>query len=276
MAIQNVLVAYNGGDASEAALRAAINMAKKYDAHLTGLLAYSRQSIARGLPGWLSDSMTKSIVELTDTRAQEVQDSFREAVDSSLGSDKLHWIDTQGDPDQMVIRHSRLFDILVIGQYETLPEINEFRFHPDKIAELSGRPLLLAPSGYRKKSINDCAVVAWDGGAPASKAIMGALEILRTKSKVHVVNVLDGRRVGRAEQEALSHQLERHGIQFDFEEVEIKDKSVSGTILDVCRRVDAGVLVSGAYGHSRVSENFVGGVTRDLIGRADIPVLMAH
>lgn len=274
--IRNVLVAYNGGRASEAAARAGANMARKYDAHLTGLLAYSRSSIAKGLPGWLSDAMTQSILELTDGRADAVKQGFLEAVGSSVEASRLHWIGTQGDPDQLVIRYSRLFDVLVLGQYETLPEVNEFRLHPDKIAELSGRPLLLTPNGYSKDTINGCAVAAWDGGQAASKAIMSALEILRTKTEVYVVNVRDGRPVRDADNAALHNQLQRHGIRFRFVETGMAERSVSRTILNFCQTVDAGLLVSGAYGHWRVTENFVGGVTRDLISHADVPVLMAH
>lgn len=274
--IRNLLVAYNGGRASEAAARAGTNIARKYDAHLKGLHAYTQSSIAKGLPGWLSVAMTQSVLELTGERAAAVRQSLLDAVGFSVEASRLHWIDTLGGPDQQVIRHSCLFDVLVIGQHEIMPEVNELRLRTGKIAELSGRPLLLAPNGNSKDTINDCAVIAWGGGQSASMAIMSTMEILRTKTEVFVVNIRDGHPVRDADSTSLRNQLQRHGICVQFEEVSVEEGSVSRTILNFCQKVGAGLLINGAYGHWRITKNFVGGVTRDLFRQVDVPVLVAQ
>ncbi|WP_145991935.1 universal stress protein [Neptunicoccus cionae] len=274
--INNVLVAFNGGRASRAAVRAAVNMSKKYDAHLTGLLAYSRAEIERNLPGWFPDTMRASIAEITEAKTLEIHESFMSLATQSLPQAKVHWIDDQGDADRLVIQHSRLFDVLVLGQYEQLPQASEFMLHPDKIAERSGRPLLLTPTHYAQDYINDCAVLAWDGGDSAAKAAMSSIPYLKTKKSVHVVTVRASKPQKTQADEALRNQLLRHGIDASFVTLDPVRHSISKAIVQFCQEVDAGLLVSGAYGHKRVAEDLFGGVTKDLMTHTNIPVLMAH
>lgn len=274
--IKNVLVAYNGGPASHAAVRAAVNMVKKYDAHLTGLLTYSRASIDRNLPSWFPDTMRAAIAELTDAKALEIRESFMSLVEQSLPADRVHWIDDEGDADNLVIQRSRLFDVLVLGQYERRPEASEFMLHPDAIAERSERPLLLTPTHYAEDHINDCAVLAWDHGNASAKAAMASIPYLKTKQSVHVVTVRDGRPEKPQTSEALRNQLARHGIEARFATLDLLENSISRAIVGFCQEVDAGLLISGAYGHKRVAENLFGGVTKDLMTHTKIPVLMAH
>jgi len=251
-------------------------MARLHDAHLTGMLAYSQASVERNLPHWLPMSMKATITELTDAKTSEVKGSFHELAASWMPSDKVHWVDVEGDVDQLVIKHACLFDVLVIGQFKQQPETSAFTLHTDRIAEWSGRPILLTPPSYEKTSINPCATIAWDGSNSASRAVMSALQLLKSKEQVHVISVDNGKIPTDIEREMLKNQLTRHDISAQFGVLAPKGKSVSNAILDFCRDVDAGLLISGAFGHRRIAENLFGGVTRSLMDNADIPVLMTH
>ena len=73
----------------------------------------------------------------------------------------------------------------------------------------------------------------------------------------------------------IARHLDRHGIKVDLNPV-AHGPGVTDTLLEEARLAGAGMLVMGAYGHSRLREWILGGVTREILGRATIPVLVAH
>ena len=133
MSIKNLLVAYNGGEASDAALRVAIGMAQKYDAHLTGVLAHGVSRVSRNIPAWFSKEMTESIQGAISHKAEIVADKFHDLALATRPANKVHWIEVGGDPDQTIADYAMLYDITVVGQYETLAEADELELHPENV-----------------------------------------------------------------------------------------------------------------------------------------------
>jgi nucleotide-binding universal stress UspA family protein len=117
-------------------------------------------------------------------------------------------------------------------------------------------------------------VVAWNGSIEAAQALRLALPLLRRAREVHLVEVTDelhGHEAAEARQ-----WLGRHGIRADIHEWPAKGRRTSVALLHAAVELAAGCLVMGAYGHSRLRETVLGGVTRELIAGADMPLLMAH
>ncbi len=275
MAIKNILIAYNGGEASDAALHLALQMARKYDAHLTGIVAHGASNVTRNIPKWLSESMRSSITEITARRTDELAVKFGDRTQGHIAEDRLHWIDVREDPDRAVSDYSRLFDITVLGQYENLIAADELVLHPDRIAYECGRPILVAPKGFRPTEINEKAVVAWDGRRTAARAFFDAMQILETKQEVEVVTV------GRAERSPVPKPVDlvtilaRHNVKARHHFIPLSG-SVADSILGFCDEVKAGLLVMGAYQHSKLSEDLLGGVTASVLRKTALPLFLSH
>ena len=275
MAIKNILIAYNGGDASDSALHLALQMAAKYDAHLTGIVAHGASNVTRNIPRWLSDSMRASIEELTVRRTDELAGKFAEKARGKISDDRLHWIDVREDPDRGVADYSRFFDITVLGQYENLIAADELVLHPDRIAYESGRPIMVAPKGFAAPQIIEKAVFAWDGKRTAARAFFDAMQILETKEQVEIVII------GKPDHEAVPKALDlvtilaRHDVKAHHHHIP-QSGSVADTLLGFCREVDAGLLVMGAYEHSKLSEDLFGGVTTSVLKETDLPLFLSH
>lgn len=165
MAIKNLLVAYNGGTAFASALHLALQMANKFDAHLTRIVAHGASSVAKNIPNWLSASMRSSIGEITARQIAELAEKFNAFSDGKIDEGWLHWIDVKADLDKVVAYYSRFFDLTIFGQYENLVAADELMLHPDRIAYERGRSILVAPKTHNATEINEHAVAAWDGGA---------------------------------------------------------------------------------------------------------------
>lgn len=275
MAIKNILIAYNGGEASDSALHVALQMADKYDAHLTGIVAHSASSVTRNIPNWLSHAMRESITEIIAQRMEELAEKFKAGCSGKIRRDRLHWLDVKQDPDRAVSDYSRMYDITVLGKYENLVAADELVLHPDRIAYDCGRPILVVPKAFRPSSINEKAVVAWDGRRTAARAFFDAMQVLETKSAVEIITVGKPGDSLQPRSIRLETILERHGVEATHRFIPARG-SVSETILSFCDEADAGLLVMGAYQHSKLSEDLFGGVTASALTHARIPLFLSH
>ena len=171
-------------------------------------------------------------------------------------------------------RFARCFDLVVVEQ----PEPGR-RARGAPIAALlaeSGRPLLATPYIQKAPAAFDRILVAWDASASAARALAGALPILRRARSVEVATVTDARSGEEPPRGAsVLRHLARHGIAASFRT--IPSEIDPGNML-LSHVADSGVelLVAGGYGHSRLGEALLGGVTRTLLESMTIPVFLAH
>jgi nucleotide-binding universal stress UspA family protein len=279
MAIKNILVAYNGTDSSNGAVRLALLMAKKYDAHLTGVLVHGVPQLLASATPWLTESLSAEFASIANRMKAEVYQGitkrFEElTADAGLG-DRLHWLDIEGSADATIMELARCFDITLMGEYQPVTGEEQIALHPDLVALQSGRPVLIVPKDYQTAELNEHAVLAWDGTRAASRALSDAMLILETKTMVSILTVGD-KSPGSGQTGAdIETQLGRHGIKAERVHQPRKG-SIGASIVDFCRERGAGLLVMGAYEHSKFSEDLIGGVTNEVLQHSAIPVLMSH
>jgi nucleotide-binding universal stress UspA family protein len=182
----------------------------------------------------------------------------------------------------VLARLARHFDLLLIGQLSE-PGDSRQQIRAEELVTLSGKPLIIVPSGYQVRPFTEHAVIAWDRSRPAARALSDAMQILETKQRLDVVTVAGKDKEARKEGgkgkagglDILTH-LKRHGIAAQRVALSASREGVGATILDYCKDQDADVLVMGAYGHARLREELFGGVTRHVLQHMTVPVLMSH
>jgi nucleotide-binding universal stress UspA family protein len=141
----------------------------------------------------------------------------------------------------------------------------------------SGVPLLLVPANWNKPGPIRKAIVAWDGGASAVCAVRGALPLLADAELVEIVSVLGEKDIGaEASGSDIGRHLARHCREISINALPVGDDGVAATLFAHGLSTRADLMVMGGYGHSRLREFVLGGVTRDTIARTDIPTLLSH
>jgi nucleotide-binding universal stress UspA family protein len=119
------------------------------------------------------------------------------------------------------------------------------------------------------------ACIAWDGSDEAAFALRCAARLLAGCRNVHVLTVLTEKPEGFPATDALRY-LSRHGIEAELHELD-RGSSIEETLAATANRLDADLLVLGAYSHSRVREFLFGGVTRYFLeDKGAPPLLLAH
>jgi nucleotide-binding universal stress UspA family protein len=118
-------------------------------------------------------------------------------------------------------------------------------------------------------------LVAWRATRESAHALSTALPLLQSAKEVHLVAAADPDDPVPP-MSALRTFLRMHGIERMHEHHAPHDRHAGEALLALAARVDAGLLVMGAYGHSRARELVLGGATRTVLASATVPVWMAH
>jgi nucleotide-binding universal stress UspA family protein len=277
---KTIVVHIDGGPGQESRLRAAVLLAVKYGAHLVGSAATGISWMDYSL---LTGSMAAPVIGddfqgLRDAASRQLED-FRQAA-AHLGVVAPEARLTEDDPRYALLLQSRYADLVVLSQDGDagpgLPA--RVRGLPEHVALRGARPVLVVPRGYQGEPIPGTVVAGWDGGMQALRAITAALPLLAHAAAVKLVVInpdvlpeLHGEQPGAD----LALWLARHGAKVEVV-VEQTRATTGDTLCALARASGAGLMVAGAFGHSRYREWMLGGTTRELLERARVPLLIAH
>lgn len=278
MAIKDLLVAYDGNDASRKAVQLAVQMSRKYDASITGVHIFRTETYESHIRRWIPDDVLGRMQEAEQEVEKSIEESFREQLAEAEFSGDSQWVTAQGQSNILLPRFSRYFDLMLIGQF-THAFGNEGRtVQPEDLVTRAGKPVIVVPKGLDVRPFSEEAVVAWDGSRSAARALSDAMQILETKKRLDVVTV-DGEDAGAAavpdEMDIVAH-LERHGINAKMVGLDASGTSVGEAVLDYCAETGPDLLVMGAFGRGKLGGMLFGGVTRHILQNMTVPVLISH
>ena len=173
-------------------------------------------------------------------------------------------------------RIARRFDLAVVGQAEPGKAMADELIGETALFE-AGRPVLFVP--YIQKSGLELgkALVCWDGSRAAARATADAMPFLSRAGTIQVLIVAGER--GKSDEipgADLGHHLARHGLKVDVKRIVATESDVANTILSYVADTGADFIVMGGYGHSRLREFILGGVTRSILEAMTVPTLMSH
>ncbi len=268
-----------GVDHSDGDLILAIELAREAEAHLAVLvLAISAPPPASEYAAvvnaaWLEERQED--IERLRERVEEVKALLAVTqLSADVGGEYLDraWI------DEAVGHRARCADLTVIGP--VLAVDDNLRTPVLKGALYQAQiPVLLVPDGKRPTVRPKRVLVGWDGGLEASRAVHEALPLLAGAEEVHIAMVDPrGREDGlQIEPGAdIAAYLARHGVKAVVDRLPSGGQPVADALRTHAVDTAADMIVIGAYGHSRLRDLIFGGVTRSMIGNADLPVFMAR
>jgi nucleotide-binding universal stress UspA family protein len=141
----------------------------------------------------------------------------------------------------------------------------------------SGRPVLVVPREFNSDISLGTILIAWDGSENAARAVWNALPLLGFSSRVVICIVKGEKKLdGNAGSTDLAKSLLGMGINVEIAELELNGKTVADVLISQVEKLSAGLVVLGAYGHSRWREFVFGGVTRNMLQFNKIPMMMSN
>jgi len=194
-------------------------------------------------------------------------------ADPSTALPSAEWRMETGDEPSWLAEHGRASDMLVAGREREGEPVAMDVLEAALMA--TGRPVLIAPPKLRSE-MSGVIAIAWKDRPEAARAVAAAQPLLRQADQVIILAVSEDARTDEESCERLRHALAWHNPRTTVRHLKPDDRPPADTLLAAAAAANAGMLVMGAYGHSRVREVIFGGFTRRVLSHADLPVLMTH
>lgn len=175
-----------------------------------------------------------------------------------------------------VTEMSRLYDLNVVAQPDD-SNPSQTDFMSEAVLFGSGRPMLMIPYINRGAFRSDRVLIGWDGKAPAARAVHNAAPFLRKAKSIDVVAINEQEdAAGAASLSALIAHLARRNLPATPHRLTADTSNIHNAILSLAADNDSDLIVMGGYGHSRLREFILGGVTRGMFETLTVPTLFSH
>jgi len=245
------------------------------DLHALVLLARFPK-VANALSSLLLD--VPDMIRSAEARSRKSGDELLAALQAAVASTGGKLTSSQAFPGpdlagDVAAEHARYFDLALVG---VATDNNVSRNMAEAVVFGSGRPAILIPETLPNADSSH-AVIAWDGSRVAARAVADAARVLGTMRKVTVLCVMNEKPLPDDDiGDRLAAALTRRGVAAEAHSIELEDRPIGHTLQVYALDNGAGLLVMGAYGHSRLRDFVLGGATRAIIDDLRLPVLMSH
>jgi nucleotide-binding universal stress UspA family protein len=222
------------------------------------------------------DALSALVPRIDPEQRRAVRAIFDEALVS--GDSTMTWAESEGPPVWSMARASLYTDLMVLGQRD--PEDPLTQDVPNAFVEStvmeSGKPALVVPYAGRYSTIGENVLIAWKPTRECARAVAGALPLIWRAKRVHVVS-WGPDNYGPAEATfGIVRALRWHGIEASANRYPDEPDELGSLLLSHAADHASDLLVMGCYGHHRIHELLLGGVTRTVLRSMTLPVLMAH
>lgn len=255
-------------------LAVAVDLARKLDATLIGLGAEMLQPIGAGDPfGMVGGEFIAAMLEVIQSNLARAEAAFHEATPGL----RSQWLSLQDMPDRAVAHLARGADLIVAGG-SPLKHRDAFGWcNSSELILKCGRPVLVAPPKGGELAARGV-VIAWKDTREARRALADSLPILKCAEEVLLLEVCTKEEAAdiAPHHSAVLEHLARHGITARSKIAPGEPNFAADTLQSEAKALGADLIVAGGYGHSRLGEWVIGGVTADLLADPQRFVLFSH
>ena len=255
----------------------AVSVAAALEAHLTGIAFIYDPVVPISGAGYIPAEVIETQRDDNESAAEAAIKIFSTATDQAgISAEPLITSASLAGAGDKFARMARRFDLAIVGQAE--PEISSME---QIIAETtlfeSGRPMMMVPYIQKAPFKTENVMICWDGSRTAARAVADAIPIIRNSGRVEIVMVTNERgKQDELDGADIGQHLARHGLKVDVHRISGASIDVGDALLSHAADSGADFMVMGGYGHSRLREFVLGGVTRSIFESMTVPVLISH
>lgn len=280
MSYRSILVHLDESPRCAARTEIAAAIALEHGAHLRGLAPAGLVNLPARVTPMASE--TPNYLELAqaalDERATALVRQFEKRV-RAMGVGSFDGRVDEQDTVPSLVRHAGLHDLVVVGQTDrSAPSTTLDLAIPEQVLMHGGTATLVVPATGQHERIGQNVVVAWNATRESARALHDAMPMLRRTQIVHLMCLereSDLHHVSRLQINDARDWLRRHEVELHIHQEPVRG-NVGEALLTRAADLGADLVVMGGYGHSRMAEFLLGGVTRRLLAQMTIPVQLSH
>ena len=275
--LKDIVVNLSVRNGSKAAGDYAVSVASALEAHITGIAIAFIPNIPGASMGYLPIETIEAQQRANEEAAEAAVNHFAAAAANAgvAAEPRVLRVGFASAAEQFG-RIARRFDLAIVGQAE--PDVNavEAMIAESTLFEL-GRPIIIVPYVQKAPLKLDRIMVCWDGSRPATRAIADAMPLLERAGNIEVVSIADERgKQNGLEGTDMGLHLGRHGLKVEVTRINRGGLDAAEVLLSHAANSGVDFVIMGGYGHSRLREFVLGGVTRTVLRSMTVPTLMSH
>jgi len=258
----------------------AAGLALAHGAHLRGLAPAGVVNLPARVTPLTADS--PNYLELAQASLNERAAALVREFEQRVRMIGVESFDGRVDEDDTVpslVRQAGVHDLVVLGQTDrSSPSATLDVAVPEQVLMHGGTATLVVPAAGRFERIGQNVAIAWNATRESARAVHDAMPMLRRARVVHLMCLereSDLRHVSRLQINDARDWLVRQGVELHVHQEPVRG-DVGEALLSRADDLGADLVVMGGYGHSRMAEFLLGGVTRRLLAQMTMPVLLSH
>lgn len=276
--MKNLLVHVPSERLARPVIDGAVSLAMAHSASLQAVsIGYETANIGVPLGG---GAAVAAVLEMEHESAQQRADAALSVFDAEARNAAISYsmkaiTGAMYDAAAQIGAMARLADLTIVLQ----PDYERDTFDnalPVEIVFQCGGPVLFIPYIHKGPLQFKRIGIAWDGSRLAARALRDAAPFLADAQEVAIISINEPSKTENPSAAELAAHLARRGLTSKFERASADSADIQPTILSIAADTGLDLIVMGAYGHSRMQEWILGGVTRGMLHSMTVPTLMSH
>ena len=280
MAYKTILVCLTNAANAERLVKAASTLARKFDAHLIGLhVQTTLRSYSAGdidLPTTASRAYRQEQLE----NAKTIQSVFEQNTCAEDFVSEWRLAEAEvGELEECLVEHALCSDLVIMGQTDHDKHRSNQTRAQEAVIRRSGRPVFILPSVGRFEHFGEHVLIGWRATGEASRALHDAIPFAKDGGRATVLWVSSSRKgTDRLEgsARAIAGCLDRHGVKTTVAHWQNSDIAIGDALLNESFERGADMIVTGAFGHSKLYDFVIGATTSNLLEQMTLPVLFSN
>ncbi|MDE2445338.1 MAG: universal stress protein [Alphaproteobacteria bacterium] len=276
MAYKTILLCLNEIERVPQLIAAARQLGVKFNAHIAGLY------VIPGVRMFPTDGYgaPMAVYEGAQTYFKDQLPKIREAFEHAMTEDKISFDLRVVNATQPIIAtdvldHCYSADLVVVSSGDRKADANIENDFVEQIVLAAGRPVLLLPFKGKTEINFDDVMLSWNNSRESARAAFDALAFMQRAKRTKIA-IVDASQRGQMEGANIAETMDRNGVKCEIVNVVSTGSNVGETLLRTAHEQGSGLLILGAYGHTRLTEWVFGGATRHVLRHFNLPILMSH
>jgi nucleotide-binding universal stress UspA family protein len=268
-----ILVHDAPGAISEARLRYALSLARGYEARLIGVTV--RLSPAAAVSATIGDAQaTAALCEASSESCLAAKALFDRMT---AGNTVEHeWREVCGLPTDAIAGEGATADLVILGGRDREDSDGAlYDLQPADVIMACGTPVMMLPKHLPASFHARRILLAWKSTAQAARAAHDALPLLKRAECVVLTEIVADSGGYEISAQSMANYLGSHGVAVSIRRLPAAGDA-GAQLIQAAQDNECDLIVAGAYGHSRLREWALGGVTRSLLADSTLPCILSH